>query len=182
MNDDEFGRFCNEHPDLSFEITADGELIVTPQTFTLTGARNNKIAYQLEGWSERDNRGLTFDSSTGWVLPDSSRRSPDAAWILKARIRQIDAQSRERFWHICPDFVIELRSSTDRLRILREKMLMWLSNGVQLGWLIDPERHAVEIYRPGTAPQILEPVDSVTGGDPVAGFTLDLRRVWDPMA
>jgi Uma2 family endonuclease len=182
MTDEEFANFCTEHPDLSFEMTAEGELVVMPPRFTLTGARNCEITAQLGNWAGKDKRGLASASSTGWVLPDTSRRSPDAAWILKTRVQQLDGQSREGYWHLCPDFVIELRSSTDRLRVLREKMGVWLANGAQLGWLIDPERRAVEVYRPGREPQTLEGVDAMAGEEPIAGFTLDLTRVWDPLA
>ncbi|MBI4903759.1 MAG: Uma2 family endonuclease [Acidobacteria bacterium] len=182
MTDDEFAGFCAEHSDLEFETTAEGELIVMPPTFTLTGVRNNEISAQLRNWARQDGRGVVADSSTGWVLPDTSRRSPDAAWILKSRLQQLDPQSREKYWHICPDFVIELRSSSDRLRTLREKMLVWLTNGASLAWLIDPERRVVEVFQPGKEPLVLENPDTITAGDPIAGFTLLLPPVWDPLA
>jgi len=180
MSDEEFSSLCGEHPGLTFETTAEGELVITPQTYTLTGARNNQIAVQLGQWAWEDGSGLSFDSSTGWVLPDSSRRSPDGAWISQARAGQVPENAREGFWHVCPEFVIELRSSSDRLQTLRKKMENWMANGVRLGWLIDPERRAVEIYRPGRHPEILEGIDALPGEGPVSGFTLDLRRVWSP--
>jgi Uma2 family endonuclease len=182
MTDEEFAAFCEEHPDLHFEMTAEGELVVMPPADSLTGIRNSRIGGQLEVWAAMDGRGICGDSSTGFVLPNGARRSPDASWTLKTRVQALDAASRERYWHLAPDFVIELRSSTDRLRVLREKMIEWLANGARLGWLIDPERRAVEVYRPGVEPQILENVDSIAGEEPIAGFTLDLTRVWDPLA
>ncbi|MGA3240333.1 MAG: Uma2 family endonuclease [Bryobacteraceae bacterium] len=121
MTDEEFAGFCAEHPDLFFEMTAEGEIIVMPPTYSLTGARNNEISIQLGTWARQDGRGIACDSSTGFVLPDGARRSPDAAWILKSRIAQLDPASREGFWHLCPDFVVELQSSTDRPRILKEQ-------------------------------------------------------------
>jgi len=120
-------------------MTAEGEIIVMPPTYSLTGARNSRIIGQLDAWAERDGRGIACDSSTGFALPNGARRSPDAAWILKSRITQLDAASREKYWHLCPDFVVELQSSTDRPRILKDKMREWLANGAQLGWLIDPD-------------------------------------------
>src|SRR5580658_5902947 len=121
MTDEEFAAFCAEHPDLFFEMTAEGELIVMPPTYSYTGARNNRIGRQLDIWAERDGRGIATDASTGFVLPNGARRSPDAAWTLKSRIAQLDPASRSGFWHLCPDFVVELQSSTDRPRMLKDR-------------------------------------------------------------
>jgi Uma2 family endonuclease len=180
MTDEEFAHFCAQHPDLFFEMTAEGELIVMPPTKTLTGARNLEILVQLGHWSRRDGRGIATDSSTGFVLPNGARRSPDAAWTSKAEIAKLSRQSREGFWHLCPAFAIELRSQSDRIRTLRAKMAEYIANGAQLAWLIDPETRAVEIYRPTREPEVIEKAESVTGEGPVEGFLLDLRPVWDP--
>jgi Uma2 family endonuclease len=181
MTDDEFAEFCAEHPDLFFEMTAEGEIIVMPPTYSLTGARNAEISVQLGTWAKQDARGIACDSSTGFVLPNGARRSPDAAWTLKTRVAQLSPASREKFWHLCPDFVIELQSSTDRPRMLKDKMREWLANGAQLGWLLDPETHSVEVYRPLTEPETLTNIDSISGEGPVAGFVLDLSAVWNPL-
>lgn len=181
MTDEEFARFCAEHPDLSFEVTAEGELIVMPPTYTLTGARSGELFGQLRDWARRNKRGVVFDSSTGWVLPNGARRSPDAAWVSKAAIRGLEPSTLGRYWHICPEFVIELRSSTDRLRTLREKMLEWIENGAKLGWLLDAEQEVVEVFRPGLPTEIISKATKVRGEGPVAGFVLDLRSVWYPL-
>jgi Uma2 family endonuclease len=181
MTDEAFAALCKEHPDLNFELSAHGELIVMPPTFTLTGARNNEISGQLWRWARQDHRGVAFDSSTGWKLPNGARRSPDAAWVLKERIKTLGPESFGGFWHICPDFVIELRSESDKLRILRDKMAEWLANGAQLGWLIDPETRTVEIYRPGYEPEAHVAISRLSGEGPVKGFVLDLAPVWDPL-
>jgi len=151
-----------------------------PLTFTATGARNHEIAVQLGVWARADGSGTGFDSSTGWTLPNSARRAPDAAWVFKPRIRALDPVASAGFWRLCPDFVIELRSQPDRIRTLRDKMDEWIANGAQLGWLIDPETRTVEIYRPGVAPEVLVNPDEVRGEGPVEGFVLELGRVWDP--
>jgi Uma2 family endonuclease len=182
MSDEAFAQLCAEHPGLNLEMSAHGELIVMPQTFTWTGARNNEISRQLGNWARQDKRGVAFDSSTGWVLPNTARRSPDAAWIYKPRIRNLDPATFSRYWPVCPDFVIELRSPSDRIRVLREKMEEWLANGARLAWLIDPDARTVEIYRLGVEPQTLAGVTSVAGEGPVEGFVLDLATVWDPLA
>jgi Uma2 family endonuclease len=179
--DEEFAALCSEHPDLFFEMTAEGQLIVMPPAYTLTGYRHSAILEQLKQWARRDGRGGVADAASGFVLSNGARRSPDVSWTLHSRIKQLDPKMRERYWHLCPDFIVKVRSQTDRLRTLREKMEEWIANGAQLGWLIDPERRAVEIYRPNREPEILTDVESVKGESPIAGFVLDLRPVWDPL-
>jgi Uma2 family endonuclease len=181
MTDEEFAELCAEHPDLFLEMTAEGELIVMPATHTLTGARNIEILAQLRDWARQDSRGIGTDSSAGFVLPNGARRSPDAAWTAKARILQLTKKSQETFWHLAPDFVIELKSDTDRLPVVREKMREWIANGSQLGWLINPDDRSVEIYRPDREPELRTGVESIEGEGPVEGFVLDLRPVWDPL-
>ena len=181
MTDEAFAQLCAEHPDLSFELSALGELIIMPLTYTLTGARNSEITAQLQIWARQDKRGVAFDSSTGWALPNGARRSPDAAWILKHRIKALDPAAFSRYWPVCPNFVIELRSQSDRPRVLREKMHEWLANGAQLGWLIDPELQTVEIFRPGRESETRGHLSSLAGEGPVEGFVLELAPVWDPL-
>jgi Uma2 family endonuclease len=181
MTDEEFAELCAEHPDLFFEMTAEGELIVMPGTHSLTGVRNSRIGRQLDEWAERDSRGLVTDAASSFVLPSGARRSPDAAWTAKARVRQLSKKIQEGFWHLAPDFVIELKSDTDRLPVVREKMREWIANGSQLGWLINPDDRSVEIYRPNREPELRTGVESIEGEGPVEGFTLNLRRVWDPL-
>ncbi len=178
MTDDEFAAFCAEHPDLRFEMTAEGELIVMPPTYPVTGDSNCEISWQLRTWAKKDGRGGTYDSSTGFVLPNGARRSPDASWVLKSRIPR---SKRDGFWHLCPDFVVELRSSSDRLRALKNKMQEYIANGAQLGWLIDPDTRSVTIYRPDREPETRTNITSVVGEEPVAGFVLELAEVWDPL-
>jgi Uma2 family endonuclease len=179
MTDREFAAFCAGHPDLRIEMTAEGELIVMPPTYFPTGDRNCEISWQLRTWAKKDGRGRTGDSSTGYVLPNGARRSPDASWVLKSRIR---GSGRDEFLHLCPDFVIELRSSSDRLPSLKEKMEEYLANGAHLGWLIDPNNRSVTIYRLDRKPETRTGIASIAGDGPVAGFVLQLAEVWDPGA
>ncbi len=181
MTDDEFFAFCSEHPDLFFEMTAEGELLVMPPTNSETSDSNAEIGYQLRKWAKKDKRGRTFDSSGGYVLPNGARRSPDASWVSKTRISQLDQASRKGFYHLSPDFLIELRSASDRPRALREKMLEYIANGTQLGWLIDPFKRSVTVYRPNHEPETQTGITSIAGEDPVAGFVLDLTEVWEPL-
>ena len=182
MSDEQFAEFCAQYADYFIEMTAEGEILINPPNYSLTGARNQKIGFQLEGWASQDRRGIVTDASSGFRLPNGARRSPDAAWVFKSRVLALDRKRREGFWHFCPDFVIELRSQTDRLPVLRAKMREWIDNGAQLAWLIDPERKAVEIYRPQQEPEVRAGIEQIGGEPPVEGFALDLRPVWDPLA
>jgi Uma2 family endonuclease len=147
-----------------------------------TGARNFWINFQLAAWAEQDSRGRGFDSSAGFVLPNGALLSPDAAWISHSRLDSISPLDEDTFFHLCPDFVIELKSPSDRLRVLRGKMDQWIANGTQLGWLIDPDTRSVEVYRPGSAPELVVDPPSVAGEGPVAGFVLPLgQRLWEPL-
>ena len=180
MSDDEFAAFCAEHPDLSFEMSAEGEIIVMPLTSFRTGVRNSKITRQLDVWADEDGRGLACDSSTGFVLPNGARRSPDAAWVLIGSDETADNSSHETFLHRGPEFVIELQSPSDRPKVLQAKMREWMANGSQLGWLIDPESRSVTVYRADGTEETRTGIDSIAGEGPVAGFVLQLGRVWDP--
>ena len=182
MTDDQFAAFCAAHSDLFFEMTAEGEIIVMPPTRSLTGTRNARILAQLSAWAEQDGRGTETGSSDGFVLPSGARRSPDAAWTANTRLAELSPQSLEGFWHLSPDFVIELKSDSDRLPTWRRKMQEWIANGTVLAWLINPDNQTVEIYRPGRdEAQMLTRAQEIHGEGPVAGFVLDMRRIWNPL-
>ena len=182
MTDEEFTAFCAEHSDLNFEMSAEGELIVMAPTNSDTGACNFEAAGELRNWARKDRRGIGCDSSTGFVLPNGARRSPDASWTLKSRVDQLGARKRKSFWHLCPDFVMEVRSDSDRLKPLQRKMAEYLSQGAQLGWLIDPQNRSVTIYRPNGEVETRTGINQIEGEGPVASFVLDLTYVWDPFA
>lgn len=181
MTDEEFFELVSEHPDLFFEMTAEGELIIMPPPYNLTGVRQAEILMQLKIWSVADHRGIATDATTGFVLPSGARRSPDAAFTLRSRILQLDSKMIERYWHLCPDFVVEVKSHSDRWRTIRDKMREWIDNGAQLAWLINPETHGVEIYRPGGQVESLAEPEILHGEGPVEGFILRLLPVWDPL-
>lgn len=180
MNDQEFAAMCADHPDLMFEMSAEGELFVMAPTHPKTGVRNLYLGRHLGNWAEKDARGLACDSSTGFVLPNGARRSPDVSWILKSRVEALNLNSSDDAWHLCPDFVLELKSPSDRLKVLRAKMTEYMENGAQLGWLIDPEARSVYIYRPTGEVELHANIDSLTASEPLTGFTLDLAPVWKP--
>ncbi|MBI2876469.1 MAG: Uma2 family endonuclease, partial [Candidatus Tectomicrobia bacterium] len=149
LSDEQFHRLCQNNRDLRIELTAQGELIIMPPTGSKTGWRNAKIIHRLTAWAEQDRSGLTFDSSTGFTLPNGAKRSPDAAWIRRERWEALTEEEQEGFAPICPDFVLELRSPADKLSMVQDKMHEYMENGAQLGWLIDPKERRVYVYRPG---------------------------------
>ena len=130
----------------------------------------------LGNWADGDGRGEVFDSSTGFELPQGGVLNPDCAWVRFERLRAAERDGKEL--PLCPDFVIELQSGSDALKPARTKMEMWIANGSELGWLIDPERKVVAIYRPRNSPEVLHEPSSVQGSGPVAGFELVMARIW----
>ena len=178
--EDTFYELCRQNPDLRLERTAKGEVIVMPPTGGETGSRNSEITRQLGNWKKTDGTGTAFDSSTGFKLPNSADRSPDASWVSKARLAQLSLEQKKRFLPLCPDFAIELRSPSDDLNTIKAKMDEYIANGLRLGWLIDPEEKAVYVYRPNVAVQKLENINEVSANPELPGFTLDLREIWEP--
>ena len=139
LTDDQFFELAGINRDLRMERNAQGELIVMPPTGGQTGDRNSEINMHLRLWAKRDGTGTTFDSSSGFILPNGAVRSPDASWVTRSRLDALTDEQRRKFLPLCPDFVVELRSPTDSLSVLQDKMQEYLDNGARLGWLIDPE-------------------------------------------
>ncbi|BAY61009.1 hypothetical protein NIES22_10700 [Calothrix brevissima NIES-22] len=176
LTDEQFFQICQNNRDLRIERTAEGELIIMPPTGWESGNRNSKLTARLEFWADADGTGLTFDSSTGFKLPNGANRSPDASWVNRERLIALNPDPA-KFLPIAPDFVAELRSATDSLETLRRKMQEYIDNGVGLGWLIDPQNQCVEIYRPGQEVEILRSPSSLSGEDVLPGFVLDLANI-----
>jgi Uma2 family endonuclease len=179
LTDEELWSFCSINEQLRVERDANGELILMSPT-GLEGSNSNAgIIAELFVWARQDGRGKVFDSNGGFTLPDGSMRIPDAAWLSQHRWNALPRTEQKRFGHIVPEFVIELRSESDRLPELQEKMRMWIANGVEVAWLIDPIEKAVTIYRPGDQPEHLDHPTSVQGTGPIAGFELVMSRIWE---
>ncbi|MEB3190739.1 MAG: Uma2 family endonuclease [Snowella sp.] len=178
MTVEEFGQFCLANQDLRIERTAQGKVIIMPPAFSDTGNRNFNIAIQLGVWANKDGTGLGFDSSAGFTLPNGAMRSPDASWISLSRWNNLSDTQKASFAPICPDFIIELRSASDRLNDLQEKMLEYLSNGILLGWLIDRQNRRVYIYRPHQDIEILDNPETVKGDPELPGFVLQMAKIW----
>ncbi|MEH1809282.1 Uma2 family endonuclease [Nostoc sp.] len=178
MTNEQFYEFCQANGDLRIERTANGEVIIMPPAFSDTGNRNFNIAAQLGNWTEQDGTGIGFDSSTGFTLPNGAMRSPDASWIELERWNALTDAQKASFAPICPSFVIELRSLSDRLIKLQEKMQEYIDNGASLGWLIDRQNRKVYIYRPNREVEILDNPEAVSGNPELPGFVLRMGKIW----
>ena len=178
MTDDELMRFCAVNDVLRVEREPNGEILVMTPANSKTSKMNMRISRLLDQWAEEDGRGVAFDSSGGFILPDGSMRNPDAAWIERSRWEGLTDAQQSSFAPVCPDFVIELCSPSDKLPAAQAKMEQWIANGAEIGWLIDPIDKAVTIYRPGAEPEHHANPTSVQGTGPIAGFELVMARVW----
>jgi Uma2 family endonuclease len=179
MTDEQFYQFCQVNRDYQIERNALGEISIMAPTGGVTGNRNFNLAVQLGVWSEADGTGICFDSSTGFILSSGAQRAPDASWINLERWNTLTPQQQEKFPPICPDFVIEIRSASDNLKPLKEKMEEYINEeGVQLGWLIDRKNRQVYIYRPAMTVECLDNPENVSGETVLPGFVLNMNKVW----
>lgn len=179
LNDDDFYNLCQANPELKLERTAKGELVVMPPTGGEGGKGEADLIVDLGTWNRQAQLGVVFSSSTGFKLPNGADRSPDAAWVRRERWSALTPGQRRKFPPLAPDFVIELRSATDELEPLPAKMQEYMDNGVQLGWLINPQQRQVEVYRQGRSKQILDSPSSLSGEEILPGLVLDLSRIFE---
>ena len=182
ITDDVLLRLSSLNDTLRIEKNAEGDLEILPPTFPTTGNQNANLAADLMLWTRADGTGVAFGSTAGFTLANGAVRAPDASWILKSRLAGLTEEQRQGFWRIAPDFVIELRSSSDTLRGIQRKMAEYIENGVRLGWLIDPldPQRRVYIYRPGAEMEVLEGPESLLGDPELPGFALNLQPIWEP--
>ncbi len=176
---DDFFAFCQANDHLRLERSKEGDLIIMMPSGGETGSNNARLTRWLGNWAEEDGTGKYFDSSTGFILPNGAERSPDAAWVRKARWEALSVRARRKFAPLCPDFVVELRSYTDRLKPLQAKMEEYIENGAQLGWLIDPYKRRVYVYRPDAPVQRLDAPETVSGEPLLPGFVLPVAQLWE---
>ncbi|MGH9840972.1 MAG: Uma2 family endonuclease [Blastocatellia bacterium] len=177
LTEDEFFDFCARNRDLRIEMTSEGEMIIMMPVGGEGGGRNFTLTGEFAAWVKADGSGKGFDSSTGFKLPNGAKRSPDLAWIRLERWEMVPMKQRKKFPPICPAFVVELRSETDRLAKLKEKMEEYIENGAELGWLIDPIEKKVYIYRPNEKIEILDNPRSISGEPLLKGLKLDLTGI-----
>jgi Uma2 family endonuclease len=177
MTDKEFFKFCLENKNLRIERNNKLEIIIMSPVSSLSSLHSSEIFIQLANWSRMDRKGLVFDSSTGFTLPDRSVLSPDASWMSLEKMNGLTREDQDKFAPVCPDFIIEVRSKSDDLEYLKAKMFVWVKNGAQLAWLIDPRDKTAFIFRPGKQAEELGHFTSMKGEGPVKGFELDLTAL-----
>jgi Uma2 family endonuclease len=176
LTDEQFYQLCVHNPELTIERSAKGVLIVMSPVGGESGNREINFGGELYLWNKQSEMGVVFSSSTMFRLPGGGDRSPDAAWVERSRWQALSSEQRRKFPPIAPDFVIELRSSTDRLDMLQEKMQEYITCGVRLGWLINPQDQQVEIYQPGQQAETKSLPTELSGGTVLPGFALPVAR------
>ncbi|NOT53080.1 MAG: Uma2 family endonuclease [Deltaproteobacteria bacterium] len=180
MNDELFFDFCQANREWRIERDAQGEILLMPPTGGTTSHGNALLTASLMTWALNDGTGVAFDSSGGFDLPNGAMRSPDASWVKRARLTALSPPQKKRFLPLCPDFVIELRSPSDHLATLRDKMQEYIDNGALLGWLLDVPSRQVFVYRPGKAVERMENPATISGEPELPGFVLDVTKIWEP--
>ncbi|AFY72102.1 protein of unknown function DUF820 (plasmid) [Thalassoporum mexicanum PCC 7367] len=187
LSDDQFYLLCRRNPDLRFERSANGDLIIMSPTGYETSRRNFSLIVKFGYWVEQNDLGYGFDSNGGFILPNGAIRSPDLSWVRKERLDALSMETGDQFLPICPDFVVELMSKTDRLSVTQAKLIEYIENGAKLGWLINPKAQQVEIYRPNSRSgqdaqpekELLEMPQTLSGEEVLPGFELDLDFIWE---
>lgn len=178
LTDEQFESLCRNHPDLNLEMSAKGELIIVPPTLPYTGEKNADLIFEVKLWARMDKTGVVFDSSSLFTFPNGAKRSPDVSWVLREKWDNLSEAEKKKFSRLVPDFVIELRSSSDSLKTLKKKMTEYIENGVRLGWLIDPMEQKVHVYRANGEIEVLDNPEKVSGEDILVGFRLNVQEIW----
>ena len=180
LSQEQFFDFCQQNRDMRFERTAQGEIVIMPPSGGESSAQNVSVSAQLFQWAQQKGGGMVFDSSGGFVLPNDANRSPDAAWITQEQRESLSREQLRKFVPLCPAFVVEVMSPSDRLKTMRDKMQEYADNGVKLGWLINPFQFQVHIYRPGQPVEVHDKPATLSGEPELPGFVFDFADVWNP--
>jgi Uma2 family endonuclease len=178
LSDDEFFEFCRDNPDVRIEMDQNGDIEIMPPTGTETGGINFDLSIDFGIWARKDGSGKGFDSSTGFFLPNGARRSPDMSWVKLERWEALSEKEKKKFAPLCPDFVVEIRSESDTLEKLQDKMAEYMENGCSLGWLIDLKNKDIHVYERGGGARILNKPEKISGDPLLKGFTLSLKNIW----
>ncbi|MFM9099831.1 MAG: Uma2 family endonuclease [Cyanobium sp.] len=182
LTPEQFALVCAENREAVLELAADGRVIAMTPTGSETGSRNGELFFQLKFYAKRTGGWKTFDSSTGFRLPDGSVVSPDASLIRLDRWQALSADERRGFAPLCPDLVVELASPSDEgprgVGALRAKMAAYQANGARLAWLLLPHEQAVEAWPASAPPRRLERLQVLEATDEFPGLSLQLADIW----
>ena len=174
---EQFASLTAQYPELRMELTREGKLIIMPPSGGESSHQSSIVGGRLFAWADQDKTGMTFDANGGYNLPHGGTRAPDTSWLRRDRWDALTPEQRQKFLPLCPDFLVEVLSPTDSLAETRRKMEEYNENGARLGWLINPRRRQVEIYRLGQEVEILNNPTSLSGEDVLPGFVLDLAGI-----
>lgn len=178
FSDEDFFQFCQNNPDLRVERTSEGEIIFMSPAGYFSSAHSGELFRQLANWNVTSRLGRVGESSAAFILPDNATLSPDVSWFSLAKWARVPTQERNKFLRICPEFIVEVKSPSDRLTTLHAKLEQWLRNGVQLGLLFHTEAETVWIYRPDQPVEEIQGYEAEISGEPLLpGFVLDLRAL-----
>ena len=181
MTSELFEQFCALNDDMRVELTAEGTIEIMPPLKGDAGAKEADIVIDLGIWTRANGEGRVFGPNGTFTLPNGAVRMPDASWVSNVRYDALTDEEKSDYTPLCPDFVVELRSRSDRLSVLQAKMDEYMANGARLGWLLDPLQRQAHIYRPGAQTEILDNPESISAAPELPGFTLDLTQIWDPV-
>jgi len=179
ISDEDYLAFCESNPDLRLERSAKGEIVIVPPAGGESDFRSVEVIGQLRDWARSTRLGKAFGSSVEFLLADGAALSPDAAWVSNERLGSLSKKERRQFLRVCPEFVVEVLSPSDRLPAAQRKMADWLANGVELGWLIDGDARCVYVFRQGSEVRVLAGIDRIAGEGPLTGFVLELGEIWE---
>lgn len=179
LTEDQFFQFCQENDSISFERNAIGDIVVMEPTGSETERYKFEIALEVGNWNRRAKRGYVFGNNAGFTLPNNAVRSPDAAFIDRARYESLPESDRRKFAHICPDFIIELLSETDHERACQVKMKEWIDNGCKLAWMINPKKRETSIYKTNGETEIRPFRETLNGGEVLPGFELNFDAIFN---
>ena len=180
LSDEQLMRFSADNQPYRIERTAQGDITIMSPVGGIGSSHEEYVSGEFYLWNKQNGTGKSFSPSAGFTLPDGSCLSPDVAWVAFARWNALTLEQQTGFPPLCPDFVIEIRSASDARTMVEAKMQLWIDNGAQLAWLLDPAREQVMIYRPDHAPEVLDRPQSIPAHAPVAGFVLDCMPLWRP--
>ena len=178
LTQEQFFQLCSDNRDLRFELTAQRELLIMTLPGPDTSRRNSIIITELTNWARKDGTGITFDCACRFILPNGANRAPDASWLKRDRWDALTSDEKRKGAPLCPDSLVELMSPSDRLAGQKAKMEEYIANGLQLGWLIDPDHMTVYVCRPGAAPQVLENPATLSGDPVLPGFVFNIAEIW----
>ena len=180
MTSELFEQFCALNDEMRIELTAEGLIEIMPLLKGDAGAKEADLVIDLGIWARANGEGRVFGPNGTFTLPSGAVRMPDASWVSNARYDALTDEEKNDYTPLCPDFVVELRSRSDRLSVLQAKMEEYIANGARLGWLLDPLQRQAHIYRPNAQSEILENPESISADPELPGFTLDLNPIWEP--